>query len=30
MFPTFMTQQVIDQGYGRKIGQEQTHQIECW
>ena len=25
MFPTFMTQQVIDRGYGRKIGQEQTH-----
>jgi single-stranded-DNA-specific exonuclease len=25
MSPTFMTQQVIDRGYGRKIGQEQTH-----
>jgi single-stranded-DNA-specific exonuclease len=25
MSPIFMTQQVIDRGYGRKIGQEQTH-----
>ena len=25
MYPTFMTQKVIDRGYGRKIGQEKNH-----
>ena len=25
MSPVFMSKQVVDRGYGRKIGQEQTH-----